>query len=321
MKKLLFSTVLAALVAAAPALWAKSADERISELENRVNSIQQTYLTNNADIARAISRSETVQAEFDSVKGAVETNSHLLEAQRQELQKLIRELEHRIQAIEDRMLIFQTQINQAVGKVNPAAAEEGKIYQSGLDKAERGEYLNAAADFQTFLKKFPKSTFAPTAQYWVGECFYSMKDYKRAIKEYQIYIQTNPRHDKVASAILKQGNSFYELGLVEESKPFYEKVVKEYPSSTEASQAKARLQRATQKQTAAAGAPGAQAQPQAAPQTPATGSAASAYPGETIEQQRAKYKQAAPQPGTPGATQPGGAAQPQQKKEGKYIEF
>jgi len=328
MRSVLIAGVLLLLIPVSSA--AKSADERITELETRVHSIQQTYLTNNADTAKAISRSETVQQEFEGLKGAVETNSHLLESQRQELQKMIRELEHRIQAIEDRMQIFQMQIGQAVGKVNPAAAEEGKLYQSGLDKAERGDYLNAAADFQTFLKKYPKSTFTPTAQYWIGECFYSMKDFKRAIKEYQIFIQTYPRSEKVPSALYKQGNSFYELGMVEESKPFFEKVIKEYPKTSEAAQATAKLQRLGQKGAApapaAAGAPRAGGTAAAAPAPTGTaqpagaaqpaGSPESSYPGETIEQQRAKYRETLPaQP-----AQPAKPANPE-KKEQKYIEF
>lgn len=304
--------VLFALFVAAQAS-AKTADERISELEGRVSSIQQTYLTNNADIAKAISRSETVEQEFAGLKGAVETNTHLLESQRKDLQRMLNDLEHRIQAIEDRMQIFSTQINNAIGKVNPAAADEGKIYQSGLDKAERGEYLNAAADFQTFLKKYPKSTFAPTAQYWIGECFYSMKDYKRAIKEYQFYIQSYPRHEKIAAAILKQGNSFVELGLVEESKPFYEKVIKEYPNSPEAGQANTKLGRLTQKTQASS--PSAAGQ---APQAHPAGSSAGSYPGQTIEQQRSKYQESAT-PAKPGG-QPAQPASGQQKDQ-RYIEF
>ncbi len=315
MRRILIACILFCIASPTPVL-AKSVDERVVDLENRVNSIQQTYLTNNADMARAISRSESIQADFDAVKGAVEANGHLLDSQRQELMRMIRDLEQRVQAIEDRMQIFATQINQAIGKVNPAAAEEGKIYQSGLDKAERGEYLNAAADFQTFLKKYPKSSFAASAQYWTAECFYSMKDYKRAIKEYQLYIQTYPKHEKVASALLKQGNSFYELGMIEESKPFYDKVIKEYPSSSEAAQATAKMQRLGQKQ-----APGQSGQSVARPvpgaSQPVVPSAGS-YPTQTIQEQRSKYSEPAPSADAPKQTQPGA---PAQKRDQRLNEF
>lgn len=326
MNKVLLSALLSIFILYSHVVNAKSAEERIADLENRVTSIQQTYLTNNTDIARSISRSETIQQEFEAVKGVVETNSHLLEAQRQELQKMIRELEHRIQAIEDKMQIFQMQINNSIGKINPAAAEEGKLYQSGLDKAEKGEYLNAAADFQTFLKKYPKSTFVPTAQYWIGECFYSMKDFKRAIKEYQVFIQAYPRSEKVASALYKQGNSFYELGMVEESKPFFEKVIKEHPNSPEAAQANSKLQRIGQKGAApaaspaptAAGAPAAVSTPTTSTQP--VGSPISSYPNETIEQQRAKYRDTLPAQNTKQA-QPATQPTTPPKKEQKYYEF
>jgi tol-pal system protein YbgF len=327
MRRLTMVLILIALALPLFKAQAKTVDDRVSDLEKRVADIAQTYLTNNADMAKSISSAQSVEQDFAALKGSVEANGHLIESQRQELQHLFRDLEHRVQAIEDRMQIFSSEINKALEKVAPNVAEEGKLYQSGLDKANRSEYLAAAADFQNFIKKYPKSSFTPSAQYWIGECFYSMRDYKRAIKEYQIFIQTYPRNDKVASALLKQGNSFYELGLNDESKPFYDKVIKEHPGSPEASQAAAKIERLSQKK--AQGTPGAQAPIQNAP-TPS-------YPAETVEQQRSKYSEPAPsQPPTkqapsagqplttpkqaPSATQPSTTTKPE-NKDRRYIEF
>lgn len=307
-----FIACLVVILSASVAL-AKTTDERVLDLENRVNSIQQTYLTNNADIAKSLANSGSIQQDFNALKGTVEANGHLIEAQRQDLERQLRDLEHRIQSIEDRMEIFQTQINNAISKVAPAVAEEGKLYQSGLDKANRGEYLNAAADFQSFIKKYPKSSFAASAQYWIGESFFSIRDFKRAIKEYQIFIQDAPRNEKVPQALFKQGTSFVELGMVEESKPFFEKVIKDYPTSPEAAQASAKLQRLSQK-GAASTAPQTQ---QNAPTGP------SSYPEQTIEQQRKKYEQQ-PQTATPSpAEQKYGPTPPAktETKQNRYIEF
>jgi tol-pal system protein YbgF len=287
---------------------AKSTEERLSDLEKRLSSVQQTYLTNNADIASAIARSESIQQEFSSIKGAVETNKYLIEAQRQELMRRMQELEHRLQAIEERLDIFSTQINQAIGKVSPQAADEGALYEKALAKANRGEYLDAAADFQAFIKKYPKSTFAPSAKYWIGECYFSMKDFKRSIKEFQLFIESNPRSEKVPSAILKQGSSFYELGLLDDAKAFFEKIIKEYPRSSEASQAQSKLDRIKQKQAGG----------EAVTPPPSTGPAVSSYPAETIQQQREKYKQQPAAAGqTPEQTKPAETT----KNERRYIEF
>jgi len=295
-----------------PVASAKSADDRLNELEKRVTSIQQTYLTNNADIARSLASVESIRQDFAALKGTVEANGYLIETQRQELQRLIRDLEQRIQAIEDRLEIFATQINAAIGKVAPNIAEEGKLYQSSLDKANRGEYLNAAADFQNFIKKYPKSQFVPSAQYWIGECFYSMKDYKRAIKEYQVFIETFPKNEKVASALLKQGNSFYELGLTDESKPFFEKIMKDYPNSPEASQAGSKIQKINQKKS--------EGPSISMPRTPGTN--LPSYPTETIEQQKSKYNQQVPATSGQGTKQPQPSAPAKtDTKERRYIEF
>lgn len=289
---------------------AKSTEERLSDLEKRLSSVQQTYLTNNADIASAIARSESIQQEFSSVKGAMETNKYLIDAQRQEMMRRMQELEHRLQSIEDRLEIFSVQINQAIGKVSPQAADEGSLYQKALSKANQGEYLSAVADFQTFLKKYPKSTFAPNAKYWIGECYFSMKDFKRSIKEFQLFIEANPRNEKVPAAVLKQGSSFYELGMLDDAKVFFEKVVKDYPRTSEASQAQAKLDRINQKQAGGATATTTPA--------PATGTAVSAYPTETIQQQREKYKQ---QPAATGQTQEQTKPAETTKNEKRYIEF
>lgn len=255
--------------------WSKSTEERVSDLEKRLSAIQQTYLTNNAEIASAISRSQTIQQEFASVKGSVETNRHLIDSQRKDLMQMLRDLEHRLQAIEDRMEIFATQINMAIGKVSPKVADEGRLYQSGLSKANRGEYISAVGDFESFIKKYPKSTFAPNAQYWIGECYFSMKNFKRSIKEFQVFIEKNPRNEKIPAAILQQGNGFYELGMLDQAKPFYEKVIKDYPHSPEATTARTKLELVSQRKAGMA----------------TTTQPRSGYPTETIQQQKERYRQ------------------------------
>lgn len=254
---------------------AKSTEERVRELEKRLSAIQQTYLTNNAEIASTLSQAQTVQHEFNSVKGSVESNRHMIDAQRRDLMQMLRDLEHRLQAIEDRMEIFATQINMAISKVSPKVADEGRLYQNGLSKANRGEYLSATSDFETFLKKYPRSTFAPNARYWIGECYFSMKNFKRSIKEFQVFIEKSPRNEKVPAAIVRQGSAFYELGMLDQAKPFFEKVIKEHPNSPEATTARSKLELVSQRKAGRA----------------TTTKPRSGYPTETIQQQKERYRQ------------------------------
>lgn len=210
------------------------------------------------------------------------------------------------------MGLFSNQVTSALGKVAPEAAAEAESFQRALDLANSSKYLEAASDFTVFLQKYPKSQYASSAVYWIGECFYSIRDYKRAIKEFQNFIQKYPKDQKVAEAILKQGNGFYELGLTDESRAFYEKVMSVYPGSPEASQAKIKLGRLDEKKAGAAG---------ASPQ-PSTGGLGS-YPPETIEQQRQRMsgKPQAPLGGKPQVLQKEPADQKPKSKLGGPKEF
>ncbi|MFH1874702.1 MAG: tol-pal system protein YbgF [Pseudomonadota bacterium] len=283
-KQIFFLSLMLTFSLIGPRLWAESADTRITDLEKRLESIQRTYFKNNAEVASAIANSHTVQEEFKALKGAVDANRHMVSVQRQDLERMISDLEHRLTSIEDRLEIFSTQITAALKKVAPDIANEGELYQKGLDKFNAGEYLGAAATFQSFIKKFPKSSLMINAQFWIGECFYAVKDFKRAIKEFQNVINKSEQHEKGITALKKQGDCFYEMGLFEESKVFYEKVEKEFPASAEALQAKNKIGLINQKQK--------EKQEIKTPEEPEPTS----YPTETIQQQQEKFKATEPEP-------------------------
>jgi tol-pal system protein YbgF len=278
--RFLFSfSVFCLLVAVSSAAYAKSGDDaRVQALEQKVAGMQKTSMSNNQQVASALSRFGALQDEFAQLKGQIETNTHLVNTHYTDLGKRLSDLDHRIQSIEDRLSIFSAQLSKALGKVAPDAAAEGDLYQKGLDLIASSQYLEAASTFETFVRKYPKSEFVASAKLWIAECFYSMRDYQRAIQEFQKFIEKYPRHEKIPESILKQGNSFYELGMFNEARAFYEQVLSSYPNSAVAVQAKERIGRIERKNN----------QTGAAQQGAGIGS----YPTETLEQKL--QKQAAP---------------------------
>ncbi len=253
---------------------AKTPDEKISAIEARIDDMQKTYLSNNASAASAIAGVQGMKEEWNQAKGQIDANRHMLKVHQEEVSKVVADLDHRVQAIEERLQIFSNQLSKALAKVAPETAAEGDMYQKGLDLASEAKYLEAAAMFEKFIRKYDRSPYTPSAYYWIGESFYSMRDYQRAAKEFQRYVEKYPGDKNIASAIFKQGNCFYELGLLEESKAFYSKVMNSYPSSPEALQAKEKLSRVNEKQKGGE------------PQAGSFGS----YPNETIEQRQQRLK-------------------------------
>lgn len=259
---------------AANAAQANPDDARVKALEQKVDAIQDTYLRNNQQIASSLARSHAIESEFTQLKGQIETNKHLIEQQHGDLLRQITGLDHRIQAIEDRMAIFSSQLSKALGTVSPDVAKEGELYQKGLDLVDKAKYLEAAAVFQKFLKQYPKSQFVPNARYWIGECTYSVRDLQQSIKAFQTFVEKHPRNPKVPEAILRQGDAFNELGMPDEARAFYQKVIQSYPKNAAAERARAKIKRLDERKAAAAGTP------------PGLGS----YPNETLDQRRQRLR-------------------------------
>lgn len=224
---------------------AESTSQRFDELEKKIQQIEQTYLTNNQDVASAVARAETLSRESTELQGTIQTNQHLIETQRQETQKLYHDLDLRLEALEERLSLLSVQIGDAVRKIDPKVALEGDAYQAGLNKIQSNNYLEAIAQFNAFLKKYPKSSLSPLAQYWIAESYSALRDWQRAIKEYQKVIDKYPKHEKTRQALLGQGTCFVELGMVDEAEVFFHKVSELFPKTTEANQALEEIKKLT----------------------------------------------------------------------------
>ncbi len=215
--------------------YADSTSKRISALEKQLKELRQTYMRNNGDMASAIAHSKSVKTDISQIQGKLDSNRHLRQKQQNQLIQMITELDHRIQSIEDRMSVFSTQLSKAISKISPDIADEGSLYQRGLDLASSAKYLEGIAVFKKFIKKYPDGEFTASAQAWIGECYFSARDYQNAIKTYQAFIQKHPKDKHISTALLKQAHSFLALGMHDDAKIFYKKILKEYPRSTAAS--------------------------------------------------------------------------------------
>jgi len=227
--------------------------EDVAQLKQEVDNLVATNQKNYQDVAQAMNSLAEVQQEFRSIKGQLDSSQYVMK----ESDRVYQDLDQRVSALEDRIgqmhnllkdinLKLSTTPAPGVPKapgsasVNPNEIQE---FQSLLNIANARDYRNAASGFMGFLKKYPNSEYAGSAQYWVGECFYSLGDYAKAISEFQTLSQKFPTHPRVKEGVYKQGMSFMKLNKTEEAKLFFQKVIATYPDSAEAFQAKGRLAR------------------------------------------------------------------------------
>jgi len=147
----------------------------------------------------------------------------------------------RLALLEDRL----TKLEQGLADQQKKAAEppptpEG-MYQQGLDAMKSGDTAKAREIFSKFLDQHPKHKLAANAHYWMGESYYSEKNFEQAILEFQEVIKNFPEKDKVPAAMLKQGMAFKEIGDNKSSLYIFKKLTEEFPKSEEAKIAREKL--------------------------------------------------------------------------------
>lgn len=110
--------------------------------------------------------------------------------------------------------------------------EERSVYDQAFQTLLQ-DPKEAVPEFRTFLKDYPKSPLAPSAQYWIGEALYAEKDFKAAIEEFLIVLKEHKGSDKAPDAALKLGFSFYELKEWDKARKTLADVVSFFPDSSE----------------------------------------------------------------------------------------
>jgi tol-pal system protein YbgF len=112
-------------------------------------------------------------------------------------------------------------------------SEKG-LYNYGLNLVYSYRCGEAIPIFRDFLSLYPYSSLADNAVYWTGECYYRMKNYSRAAREFQKVITKYPRGNKVPDALLKKGLAYLSLGRYVSAFRTLEDLTYRYPESRSA---------------------------------------------------------------------------------------
>ncbi len=129
--------------------------------------------------------------------------------------------------------------------VTPAVtqSEEKAAYQAAFDTLKEGRYKKAKAELMSFLDRFPESSYAGNAQYWLGEAHYVTRNFEQGIVGFLEVINRYPTSRKVPDAMLKLGYTYYELKQFDQAKAMLQDLRTRYPQATAARLASKRLDR------------------------------------------------------------------------------
>jgi len=127
----------------------------------------------------------------------------------------------------------------SLSAADPAAIQ--RAYDNAYSNYRISDYHGAIRGFDGFLKTYPKHQLAPNAQYWIGESHFHMHDYRAAIEAQRRLLGTYPDSAKVPDALLIIGTAESNMGDNGAARKTFEELIARYPSTESAEKAKARL--------------------------------------------------------------------------------
>ncbi len=148
--------------------------------------------------------------------------------------------------------------NQApAATADPALAEQA--YKQAFNLLKTGQHEQAMKEFASFVEDYPASSYAPNAQYWLGEAYYVKQRFNEAIAEFRLLVQNYPNSQKLTHSLLKIGYSLHELKQYDEAIKVLQDLQTRYPGTSAARYAAERLEAVKADKLAA---PAAKAKPQ-----------------------------------------------------------
>ena len=99
----------------------------------------------------------------------------------------------------------------------------------------------AILSFYDLIVTYPDDSLREGAQFLVADIFYNQRDFRGALTEFEALLAAVPRGEKVPDALVKIGLCQKSLGDAARAKRTWERVVKDYPASLAARQARALL--------------------------------------------------------------------------------
>jgi tol-pal system protein YbgF len=254
----------------------EEARRRIAETNNRLAEVQRSLEARIAameqqlrsgglvDLANQI---ELLKADLAKLRGQIEVLTHELGEAQKRQRDLYVDLDSRLRRIESApaaaaapaVVTPPADANAPAGTapVAPAATPgappaagtppradsqaEQRAYDASLDLFKRGDYNGAIAGFTSYVRTYPRTPLASSAQYWIGNAHFAKRDYRAAITAQRTLIANYPDSTKVPDALLNIASAQSELGDNAGARRTLEELVAKHPQSEAAAKAKQRL--------------------------------------------------------------------------------
>jgi len=219
-------------------------------VEERVQSSRQSQTVNDEALMMLLQQLQQYEQELNSLRGRYE--------------EMRFELDSMKQADRDRYLDLDTRINalSASAGAAPSTSTTGPVgtgtaaTKATDPEAERAAYMAAREllyasrfndsrlAFENYLATYPQGQFRDFSHFWLGESWRSLEkpDANKAMEQFRIVIERYPDSTRVPSAMYRLAVLQTESGKTAEAKVTLNRVIQQFPTSSEAGYARTMLE-------------------------------------------------------------------------------
>ncbi len=217
----------------------KALEERIAKLE--------------ASLLTLLNQNEQMTIELSKLRGQLEVSTNGLDSATKRQKDMYVDLDARLRRIEEGVgaapgtgpvaaaAAAEPPAQRVALSGAPPDAAETNAYEAAQTIRRSGNFTGAIVAFQNFLAKYPTSSLAPRAQYWIGDSYFNLKDYKLAAASQQKLLSQYPDSSSVPDALLNLASAQVEIGDAASARKQLELLVSKYPTSDAAEKARKRL--------------------------------------------------------------------------------
>lgn len=170
-----------------------------------------------------------------------------LTGQNEQLVRDVADLQRRqkdiAQGVDERLRQFEPVNVTLDGREFQVDPAEKKDFESALVVFRSGKFSEASTAFANVLKQYPRSGYAPSARFWLGNAQYANREYKDAISNFKQMLVDAPNHARAPDAVLSIANCQIELKDTRAARKTLDDLVRSYPQSEAATAAKERISR------------------------------------------------------------------------------
>jgi tol-pal system protein YbgF len=207
--------------------------QRLSQMDARSQAQSEELQTLRKSLLDLNTQIDQLRGELAASRGAQENLTRELS----ELQRKQRDL---LNATEERVRRLEPVKVTVDGREITVEPQERRGYEEAVAQLRSGDFNAAANALSAFLRRWPATGYAESAQFWLGNALYGKRDYKEAIAAFRVTAAAVD-HPRAAEALLAIANCQVEMKDNKAARATLTELLKAHPNSDAAKAGRERL--------------------------------------------------------------------------------